>query len=169
MTTAITASNITMKHINGFLTSEKNLRDKLQTIIVACAGHAQQHNNDFSLLSSLVSGLKERKTRNLQAITDYIQKHVEGIQWTNLGKKGKMGYKTIKGATVVYNEFEYPWFNHKLNLATNSVRKVDVHKRAVALMTQLKQALSGENNQTVDDSQREEAERIVGALEGALS
>lgn len=163
-TKTITAQTIKMRDITGFLTSEKNLRDKLQVLIVASVGHAQEHNNDFSLISALIRGLKERKTRNLKAITAYIQEHVTGIHWTKTGQD--MGYKTMKGHAVEFKEFTYPWYNHKINMDSQKVQPLDVVKRVKALLTTLDKAIE---EGKVHKDQREVAETVGKSLHAILN
>lgn len=164
MSNKITRQTIKMRHIKDFLRSEKNLRDKIQILIEASVGHAEDHSNDFTLVSALINGLKENKTRNLKAITAYIQEHVQGIHWTKLGD-GSMGYKGKKGEKVVFKTFEYPWYNHKLNMASQQIQ-VDALSRAKSLMTTLATALE---KGTIKKGQEEQAQTIIDTLKGNLT
>lgn len=156
-----TGTTIKRKTISDFLTQEKNQRDKLQNLIVASTAHAKINNNDFTLLSYLVNGLKERRTRNLKAITQYILDHVNGISWQKLAD-GSFGYKTIKGATVEYKEFTGTWYNHKDNV--QQVATLNLSNRIKGLLTSIEKAINGDMK--AEDMTPEQLREAKAQLEG---
>jgi hypothetical protein len=151
---------LTTKQINTkittFLRSDKKQRDTLQDLIVLTREHAKEH-GDFTLLSKLISGLKANKSRNLKAITTYIQEFTTGIQWVTGDKY--TGYKKQAGATVEFLELPMPWFEHKANAQV--IAKVDVLSRAKSLMTTITKAIEEGN---IKDGQQEDAESLKRAL-----
>ena len=115
-----------------FLRTEKTKRDALQALIVECVEHAQKHDNGFDHLSTLVSGLISLKSRNCNAIREYILDCcVNGISWQK-SKSGVYMYKVT--GDVTYKEIGYPWYAHKANAATNTNKEVS----ASAILAYLK-------------------------------
>lgn len=112
--------------ISSFLRSEKNKRDALQALLVECIEDGKQAGDSFDNLSALVRGLIEIKSRNSNAIREYIRDHVTNITWTK-NKAGVYSFiKAVKGEACEYKDIEYPWYNSKGNMANNTNREVSV-------------------------------------------
>jgi len=108
------AKTLSAKDVKAFLVTEGSQRDRLQGMIEACLGHCQLHNAP-DLLNTLVNGLKEIKSRNLKAVTAYINQHFTGYKWQILGDK-TYGYKRVKEVEVTFDmDFSVKWYDHKLN------------------------------------------------------
>lgn len=145
--------------INSFLRSDRAKRDQLQELIEITRDHAEKH-GDFTLLSKLITGLQENKSRNLKAITAYIQAFTTGIEWS------KNGYKKSKGATIEFKAFDCTWFDFKANKDGNKVAKVDAISRVKSLLATLEKALE---EGTLKEGQEEQANKITKALHAFTS
>ncbi len=155
----LTAKQINTK-INGLKTAELKGRDRIQELIVATRDHAMEH-GDLTLLSRLVTVLKETKARNLKAITQYIIDHTKGIEWRT-GKN--QGYVKAKNATIEFIELADTWYNYQANKASQEVAKVDPLAKVTRLLKTLTQAL---DDGKVED--KEQAERILKGLQGLVT
>lgn len=156
--------------INTFLRTEKTKRDALQVLIVDCLDHAQLNgSNNFDNLSHLIRGLIELKSRNCNAIREYIKDHVSNISWQKVKHKdGKVTYcfkKTTKAEPCEYKPIVQKWWEHGKNAATNNNADVDVIARAKALLTTLQKA--AESNH-IKKGQDQQAKKLIDALNLAL-
>lgn len=157
--TNLTGRTINKKAIASFLANEGTQRDNLQNLIVASAEHASMNNNAFDYLNMLVNGLKERRSRNLEAITTYIGEHITGIKWQKFkGKDSGYGYKAI--GDVEYKPFEKSWYEHGKNVQKVATLRLD--NRVASMIRDLKAALSGEKKL---DGNEQQARSLLQKLE----
>lgn len=148
--------------VKAFLTQDKNQRDKIQSLIVECREHGKQH-NDWSVLSLLIIGLRNNKSRNIKAITAYIQDYTKGIVWQKSDKYE--GYKVIKDQDVELLELTETWFEHKANQAAQQVF-IDPMSRVKSLVTTLSNAL---RDGKIKEGEEEKAANTLRALQPLIA
>jgi len=157
--------SITARGVDSVLNGEGTQRDRLQNAIEATIEHAKLNNNDFTLLSRLVNGLKERRTRNLQALTKYIGEHLTGASWQKLGD-GSYGYKTTKGKAVEYKTIEKPWYAHSAN--KQQVHNFDLSQRLKTLIRDVDAAIKGDKKTQMSKQQLNDAKAQLVNMEQAF-
>lgn len=148
--------------ITTFLRTEKTKRDALQALLVEAIEHGKEHNSWDGPLSALISGLIELKSRNTNAIREYIREHVSGISWQK-NKSGVFMYKVTGDVSV--KAIEYPWYAHKSNLATSNNKEVSLS--AVKAYFKSLQKRMEENGVKAEDSDK--LNQLIAQAEGILS
>jgi len=147
--------------IKLFLNSDKKATVKLQELIVATREHAKQH-GDLTLLSLLVTGLRDNRSRNLQAITSYILEYTKGIHWVK--DKNSEGYKVIKDQQIELLDLPCSWMDSKKNIQV--IADVDVITRCKSLVTTLTTAL---NEGKIKDGQEDKARDTIESLKAIFA
>lgn len=151
--------------ISNFLRTEKNKRDALQQLIVECIADGQQAGDSFDNLSALVRGLIELKSRNTNAIREYVRDHVSNITWAK-DKAGNFRFvKATKGEACVYKEVTYPWYNQAGNLNTNTNKEVSV----ASVKQYFKTLRSRMSTNGVKDEDAEKLETLLAQAEATLA
>lgn len=150
----MTTSKDLNKKINAFMKGEKTKRETLQELIVACIEHAKANGNSFDCLSNLIRQGIELRSRNWNAIRQYIGEHVQGISWQK-AKDGSFMYKV--SGDVVYKDIEYPWYNAAGQFGTSNNKEVS----AAALIAYFKSLGKRMDENGVKAEDREKIERLM--------
>ena len=154
----INESNFTTK-LAGWKKATVNRRDELQEFIIFGVLHAQQNDNDFTLLSNILVACEEVKAFPNQDICDYIKKVISGVSWN---VKGKVFKKANKKATIEYNigylESE-AWY--EFSKATKPAKDMDVINAAARWAKQLRENI---DKGLIKNGQQEKAEDLLNTL-----
>lgn len=154
----LTESNFTKK-LGSWVRASKSRRDELQLFITFGVLHAQQHDNDFTLLTNVMVACEDVKAFPNQDICDYIKKVISGVSWNVKGKVFKRASKkTEVNYNIGYLESE-TWF--EFSKATAPATELDVNAATAKFAKRLRTAI---DEGRVKDGQEDNALELLEAL-----
>lgn len=153
----LTETNFSKK-LTTWVRGAKSRRDELQEFIVFGVLHAQEHDNDFTKLTSVMKACEEVRAFPNQDICDYIKKVISGVQWKVKEKVFKRASKKVEVSyNIGYLESE-TWYD--FSKATEEVKEIDFAQQLAKFIKRMDKAIK---DGTLKDGQDETASEFVNA------